>query len=114
MASSVHLSRRFTKTKKYTDEKELCESNGLAYAHSPFTVPLTLEAGQQALTALQGLPTPAYVHCATKGRASIVVFNELAKDKKGEELANAIRALATEHGLAYPPALENYLALLKA
>lgn len=58
-------------------EEELCKAKGLAYATVPIEASadgIDASAVRKAADALHALPHPAFVHCASGGRASAVVL----------------------------------------
>ena len=95
-------------------EEELVKAKGLSYANVPIMASadgIDAKAVRAAAEALHGLPQPAFVHCASAGRATAVVLAHhhlyVATNKTFEDFVNA----AASVGFVYNP---NWQTNLKA
>ena len=93
-----------------TEEPQIAESLGLAYANAPLTV-ATLDADQLAaiVAELEKLPKPTLVHCAGGLRASAVALLSIAQ-QEGLTAEQALeRAQAAGFDLNANPKLKEVL-----
>lgn len=86
------------------NEEALCQARGLVYASSPVTASpdgIDAKAVLDAVSVLHNLPQPVFIHCASGGRASVVVLTHRHRHEKAfasvEEFVNA----AVQQGFMY-------------